>query len=113
MPKPPPTEPMPAPAFDMEVDETHLRREKARARELRQSQWWKNRRAHGRCYYCGRRFPVRELTMDHVVPIVRGGRSVRSNVVPCCKPCNSRKQSLLPSEWQEYLDAIAAGETGR
>lgn len=104
---------MPADPLDIEVDEAHLRREKARARELRQSQWWKNRRGRGQCHYCGGRFPARELTMDHVVPIVRGGRSTRSNVVPCCKACNSRKQSLLPSEWQEYLDAIAAGETGR
>ena len=97
----------------IELDEAHLRREKARARELRQSQWWKNRRAHGICHYCGQRFPARELTMDHVVPLVRGGRSTRSNVVPCCKACNSRKQSLLPSEWQEYLDALAHRDSPR
>jgi 5-methylcytosine-specific restriction endonuclease McrA len=97
----------------IEVDEVHLRREKARARELRQSQWWKNRRAHGACHYCGQRLPARELTMDHVVPIARGGRSTRSNVVPCCKACNNKKQHLLPSEWQEYLEALAAGDARR
>ena len=99
---------MPRHEPDYSVDEAHLRREKARARELRASQWWKNRRGRGVCYYCGLRVPVAELTMDHVVPIARGGRSVRSNVVPCCKGCNSRKHSQLPSEWQEYLDALAA-----
>ncbi len=99
--------------FTVEVDAAHVAREKARARELRQSQWWKNRRAHGVCHYCRQRFPARELTMDHVVPIIRGGRSARSNVVPCCKTCNNRKQSLLPSEWQEYLAALAAEDLRR
>jgi 5-methylcytosine-specific restriction enzyme A len=94
-------------------DEAHLRREKAKARELRNSQWWKNRRAHGVCHYCRRRLPARELTMDHVVSIARGGRSTRSNVVPCCKDCNNRKKHLLPSEWQDYLDLLAAGDAQR
>jgi 5-methylcytosine-specific restriction endonuclease McrA len=46
--------------------------------------------------------------MDHVVPLGRGGRSVRGNVVPSCKDCNSRKQSLLPVEWGEYLARLAS-----
>ena len=45
--------------------------------------------------------------MDHVVPLGRGGRSVRGNVVPACKDCNARKQSLLPVEWQDYLARLA------
>ena len=94
-----------------DVDQAHMGREKARARDLRQSQWWKNRRARGVCHYCRRRIPARELTMDHVVSIARGGRSVRGNVVPCCKDCNSRKNHLLPSEWQDYLDALAVEDT--
>jgi 5-methylcytosine-specific restriction enzyme A len=47
------------------------------------------------------------LTMDHIVPLGRGGTSVRGNVVPSCKDCNTRKKSLLPVEWQEYLDRLA------
>jgi 5-methylcytosine-specific restriction endonuclease McrA len=89
------------------ADESHVRREKAKARALRESQWWKNRRGEGVCRYCRRRFPPRALTMDHIVPIVRGGSSSRSNVVPCCKDCNSRKKHLLPVEWQDYLDELA------
>lgn len=94
--------------FTAEVDEDTLRREKRKARELRQSQWWKNRRAQGICYYCRRRFPARELTMDHIIPIIRGGKSVKSNVVPCCKSCNSKKQYLLPVEWEEYLQSLSS-----
>jgi len=44
--------------------------------------------------------------MDHIVPVTRGGKASRNNVVPCCKECNSRKKYLLPMEWQEYLDRL-------
>jgi len=41
--------------------------------------------------------------MDHVVPLVREGRTTRGNVVPACKSCNDKKKYLLPIEWEEYL----------
>jgi len=91
-----------------EIDDRHLRRERAKARELRQSRWWQDRLSVGRCHYCGRAFPPRELTMDHIVPLVRGGRSTRGNCVPACKDCNSRKQDLLPMEWEIYLEKLRA-----
>jgi hypothetical protein len=45
--------------------------------------------------------------MDHRVPLVRGGRSVRSNVVPACRECNAAKKYLLPVEWAAYLARLA------
>jgi 5-methylcytosine-specific restriction endonuclease McrA len=90
------------------IDPEELRRERARARELRASQWWKRRIEPGVCYYCRRRVGARALTMDHIVPLGRGGRSIRGNVVPACKECNTRKRSMVPVEWQAYLDALAA-----
>jgi 5-methylcytosine-specific restriction enzyme A len=93
--------------FVPEGDAAGIRREKARARELRLSGWWKRRIAVGRCHYCERDVGARGLTLDHVVPLIRGGRSVRANVVPACKDCNSAKQSLLPWEWETYLDRLA------
>ena len=91
------------------ASEEHLAREKRKARELRQSQWWKNRCGEGRCHYCGEPFPPRELTMDHLVPLVRGGISAKSNVVPCCKECNNQKRYLLPWEWEEYQERLQGG----
>ena len=85
------------------VDSDEIRREKAKARELRRSQWWKNILARGECYYCGGRFHPKELTMDHLVPLARGGKSKKSNLVPACRECNSKKKYLLPIEWEEYL----------
>ena len=85
------------------ASEEHRKREKNKARELRQSQWWKNQKGRGLCHYCRQRFHPSELTLDHVVPIVRGGKTSRNNCVPCCKECNSNKKYMLPVEWEEYL----------
>lgn len=85
------------------VPEEDVKKEKQKARELRQSQWWKRKKAEGKCFYCGREFKPAELTMDHIVPLIRGGRSTKGNTVPACKECNSKKKYLLPMEWEEYL----------
>lgn len=45
--------------------------------------------------------------MDHRVPLVRGGRSTRGNLVAACKPCNTAKKYLLPAEWEAYLAGLA------
>lgn len=92
--------------FTPAVTDDELRREKARARELRQSPWWKRRVSPGICHYCGRHVGARALTLDHVVPLIRGGRSVRANMVPACKVCNTKKQSSLAWEWDVYLDDL-------
>ena len=47
------------------------------------------------CQYCG---SGSKLTVDHVVPRSRGGRSSWDNVVTSCAPCNSRKGDQLPAE---------------
>ena len=36
--------------------------------------------------------------MDHILPIVRGGKSVKNNCVPACKNCNNNKKYLTPAE---------------
>jgi 5-methylcytosine-specific restriction endonuclease McrA len=90
--------------FIIEISEEEIRREKEKARELRRSRWWKNRVAKGICHYCGGQFPPDELTMDHLVPIVRGGKSVRGNVAPACKECNNRKKHMLPLELEESME---------
>jgi 5-methylcytosine-specific restriction endonuclease McrA len=77
---------------------TEIAREKKKARELRQSQWWKKEISKGQCYYCKKNIPPDKLTMDHIVPLARGGRSVKGNVVPCCKQCNNEKKYWTPSE---------------
>ena len=84
--------------FLVEVGEQEIRRERQRGRELRASQWWKRKRAGGLCHHCGGKFPPKELTMDHLVPVIRGGKSTKGNVVPSCKKCNSERSYRLPFE---------------
>jgi len=79
-------------------DET-IRRERGIARALRATAWWRRKLANGLCHYCGGHFKPAALTMDHLVPLVRGGRSVRGNLVPSCKRCNNDKKSRLMLEW--------------
>jgi 5-methylcytosine-specific restriction protein A len=91
---------MPDAGFLVEVSDEFLRRERARARELRSSPWWKRRCAPGVCHYCGKQVGARALTLDHVVPLIRGGRSNKGNVVPACKECNTAKKHSLAFEWE-------------
>lgn len=92
--------------FAQSLDEADIKRERRKARELRSSQWWKRRLAKGICHYCRRPTPSEDLTMDHIVPIARGGRSTKGNVVAACKSCNNAKKQLLPMEWEAYLNGI-------
>jgi 5-methylcytosine-specific restriction endonuclease McrA len=55
-------------------------------------------RDENRCQYCGRSFATNELSIDHVVPLSRGGRSTWGNVVCACTRCNKRKGGRTPPE---------------
>lgn len=89
--------------FIVQVSEGEIKKEKEKARALRKTRWWQQRVARGICYYCGRKFPPAQLTLDHIVPLVRGGKTTKGNVAPVCKECNNKKKYLLPMEWGEYL----------
>ena len=84
--------------IDIKRDEKHIAREKKKARELRKSQWWQQQLQKGTCHYCNKHFDADDLTMDHVLPIVRGGKSTKGNIVACCKQCNNDKKYLTPAE---------------
>jgi len=92
--------------FTFEVDEATIRREREKARALRKQNWWQTRVSRGVCHYCQQSFSPKELTLDHLVPLARGGKSRKGNCVPACKECNNRKKNLLPLEWDEYLQHL-------
>ncbi len=58
------------------------------------------------CMYCGRTFTRTELTRDHVVPRVQGGRDVWTNVVAACARCNHRKGGRTPEQAGMELLAV-------
>ena len=90
-------------------DDAEIRAERARARELRKTRWWQQKTASGLCHYCGTKVSYQELTMDHLVPLARGGRSTKDNLVPSCKACNNLKKTMLPIEWQEHVERSRRG----
>ena len=60
-------------------------------------QWQTMKSSYGRrCAYCG---CEKKLTMDHVVPVSRGGNHTASNIVPACLSCNSRKKTKI---WRPF-----------
>lgn len=92
--------------FDIDIDDAAIRHEREKARALRKQGWWQSRISRGKCHYCGKSVAPKELTLDHIVPLARGGRSTKGNCVPACKECNNQKQNLLPLEWEAYLARI-------
>jgi len=95
------------------TDPARLKREREKAREIKKTAWWKAQVARGVCHYCHGKFTAGKLTMDHVVPLARGGESVKSNLVPACGPCNENKKLDTPVDRLfEQLEAerLARGE---
>jgi 5-methylcytosine-specific restriction endonuclease McrA len=56
------------------------------------------RRDSNQCQYCGTRPGSEELTLDHIVPRSRGGKTTWENVVCACVGCNSKKADRTPAE---------------
>ncbi len=56
------------------------------------------------CAYC--RAQIENLTQDHVIPLSRGGSHTKSNIVPACAPCNSRKWASVGKYLPWHPDAI-------
>lgn len=63
------------------------------------------RQAAQHCAYCGGRLTRRTVTLDHVVPLSRGGRHGTTNVVVACRSCNSSKGARTVAEWRDDEDA--------
>lgn len=70
----------------------------AGSHQFTSADWLRLQRRHNFCcVYCGER---RRLTMDHVVPLVRGGTHSIGNILPACLSCNCRKQGRFVMEWK-------------
>jgi 5-methylcytosine-specific restriction endonuclease McrA len=93
------------------ISEDEIRREKEKARRLRRTHWWNRKIQGGVCHYCRRPVGRQNLTMDHVIPLSRGGKSKKGNIVAACKDCNNKKKYLLPIEWEAYLEQLSESRT--
>jgi 5-methylcytosine-specific restriction endonuclease McrA len=58
------------------------------------------------CLYCAQRFPVAELSRDHIRPFCQGGRDTWTNVATACRRCNNAKASRTPEQAGMQLIAV-------
>jgi 5-methylcytosine-specific restriction endonuclease McrA len=83
---------------DPDAVQRHIKIERDKAKKLRKSSWWEAQIQKGLCHFCQQVVEANSLTMDHLVPLARGGKSTRGNIVPACPACNKNKQLDTPVE---------------
>lgn len=57
-----------------------------------------------KCYYC--KIKDRNLEIEHVIPLSRGGDHSKGNIVGACAKCNSRKQAIPPEKWAKKIGRL-------
>ena len=55
------------------------------------------------CHYCRKEIPPVERTVDHYIPLARGGSHSRENLVAACAACNQKKSATMPDEFLKSL----------
>lgn len=51
--------------------------------------------SYGKCASCGTKLTTKTMTVEHIIPVSRGGNNAAENLVALCKSCNTRKDNLL------------------
>lgn len=64
-------------------------------------------KCNGHCAYCGRELEYKDMQVDHMTPISRGGADALSNMLPACRSCNHYKATLTVEGFRQYLSRIA------
>ena len=81
------------------IDDTGQKKRHSNGIELTEQQWQITKNYfNNECCYCGSK---EELTKDHIKPLNNGGELTMSNVVPCCKSCNSSKKDKEMLSWYQ------------
>jgi 5-methylcytosine-specific restriction endonuclease McrA len=67
------------------------------AKEKRLRVWNKTQ---GHCAYCGNMVNLAFFDVDHVIPIIDYGTDDINNLMPCCRPCNLMKGTLMLDDFR-------------
>lgn len=64
------------------------------------------------CPYCKEVIQLKDISLDHVIPLSRGGKAHMSNLQPTCFKCNRTKGALTGTEFSELLNFLSKKEYG-
>ena len=68
--------------------------------DINAEEWLNKLRKHGQhCHYCGKPLTLKAVSVDHTIPLSRGGLHVIDNVEPVCQSCNHHKHARTPEEF--------------
>jgi 5-methylcytosine-specific restriction endonuclease McrA len=82
--------------FELEesASSKRIQKERDKARALKKTDWWHRKVQDSVCESCGAR--TEALTLDHIVPLARGGSSSKNNLQALCRSCNQEKGLRTP-----------------
>ena len=60
----------------------------------------------GHCAYCGCKITLKQMQVDHIVPLSRGGTDTTDNMYPACRSCNHYKHTLDIETFRRYIERM-------
>lgn len=63
-------------------------------------------KCNGHCAYCGCDLDYKDMQVDHVIPLRKGGADELNNMLPACGSCNHYKTTFTAEEFRKYLEGI-------
>lgn len=64
------------------------------------------KKSGGCCQLCGRKISLTEMTVDHIIPISKGGSNDMDNTQATCFSCNQFKANIFPAEFVDRITEI-------
>lgn len=60
-------------------------------------------KCNGHCAYCGKPLSYKDMTIEHIRPLAKGGSNSLTNLLPACNLCNSTKGTLSLKEYRKLI----------
>lgn len=60
-------------------------------------------RDNKKCFYCDKSLKFKQITLDHLIPVSKGGVDEIFNIVTCCKTCNKFKGNTLLENYEKII----------
>lgn len=70
-------------------------------------------KTEGHCATCGEFVPYTDFTVDHIIPLAKGGNNDLSNLQCACSVCNRIRQDILPEDLMKKLTRIMVYQVGQ